>query len=61
MITIQRRLQALEAKRIQGHRGVVVVGQGETPAQALDRVQPAGPYILVPAKRLRKEPLHGNP
>lgn len=55
--TIARRLQALEAPRIQRHQGIVVVLQGETEAQAVARVQPAGPYIVLPAK---KEPHHAH-
>ena len=54
---IHRRLQALEATRVQHHQGIVVILQGETEAQAVARVQPAGPYIVLPDK---KEPHHAH-
>lgn len=55
--TIARRLQALEAPRIQRHQGIVVVLPGETEAMAVSRVQPAGPFVVLPAKR---EPHHAH-
>lgn len=55
--TIARRLQALEATRVQRHQGIVVVLPGETEAMAVARVQPAGPFVVLPAKR---EPHHAR-
>lgn len=55
--TIARRVQALEAPRIQRHQGIVVVLPGETETMAVARVQPAGPFVVLPAKR---EPHHAR-
>lgn len=54
---IHRRLQALESARVQRHQGIVVVLTGETEEQALARVRPAGPYVVLPDK---KEPHHAR-